>query len=85
MRQWEPQPLPGILEGLPPVSVPMPSEALAGVTEALKQLREVDVPDWLDGDPLKTELHAMFITLDTWTILIDMMRGQLIKKAVIDG
>lgn len=83
MRDWESQPLPGILEDLPSVSVRLPSEALEEITRRLAELREVGIPDWLDGEPPKDELYAAFITCDTWTILIDMIRGQMIKKAVI--
>lgn len=83
MRNWEPQELPGILEGLPPMPVRMPSEALSAVTEALSQLKNVDVPDWLDSDPTNDELYALAITLDTWDIITSMIRGQLVRKAFI--
>lgn len=84
MRNWEPQTLPGILEDGQSVPMRMPSETFTRVTETLSQLGNVDIPDWLDSGATNTELYAFAITLDTWEILINRLRGQLIKRAILE-
>lgn len=85
MRQWEPQPLPGILEddASVPLPMPFPSEALEAITEALKQVQQVTIPDFLDADPINAEIHAMLITFETWELLIQLMKGKAIRKALV--
>jgi hypothetical protein len=63
MRDWESQELPGILEGVPsvPMHVPYPDEAISEVVERLTLLRDVQIPDWIDGSPESFELaHASY-------------------------
>lgn len=87
MCPWESQPLPGILEDLPPLPLSLPPYTrLFNVTDLLKELEAVYIPDFLEhGNPNGTELSTMFTILDTWEMLIVLMRWQLIKKATIDA
>lgn len=78
MPHWESQRLSGVLEGLPPMSVPLPHEPFEALTERLQRFREVDIPDWLESDPSMIELHTVFIWLDTWAMIIESMRRNIV-------
>lgn len=85
MCDWESQPLPGILENLPPLHLPVspPYEDLRVVGDELGRLREVDIPDWLDTNPTMGEIKAALIWADVLSIRVDLIKGLLIDKAFI--
>lgn len=80
MCNWESQPLPGVLEDLPPLPMSLPWPETDRLIEQLQQLRNVTVPDWLDSTPSPIELNTLFIVLDTAGMLVDSLRRQTVHR-----
>lgn len=85
MCNWESQPLPGILEDLPPLHLPVspPYEALQTGSDELAYLEQVQLPDWLETQPSMMEIKTALIWADVLAIRIETIKRLLIDRAFI--
>lgn len=82
MRQWESQPLPGVLEDDAPMSLSMsrkPQETIDAISQHLEQMYNVSIPDWLETEPRPESVYAVHLAFEYWRTLIDNMDRKLVR------
>lgn len=85
MRNWEPQVLPGLLQDDPHVQVPVPwpTETVDQAIDAILQLRNVSIPDWLDTVDSPYELDLAEAIFRNLVCKVNDIREQIVLSREI--